>query len=439
MSTLAARLAAPGLAGARDLLRDSRGALTLADVESPPADMAGATVALCLASPRAFVSDLIARDGHAAGLLLLAPGLPSETVTALMRQAGATAMVTDRPELAGLHRADSEAAAGGVPTAWLMTTSGTTGTPKIVRHTLASLSRSSRAPRPGMPPPLWGLLYDPSRFAGLQVVLQSLLGGGILLAPDPETPLAERLAWLAGQGCTHLSATPTLWRKLLMLPEADALPLRQITLGGEIADAGILRALAARYPAARITHIYASTEVGAGFSVTDGLPGFPASLLDTGSGDVAFRIVDDVLWLRPREGRAGRGDAGHIVTDIDGFVCTGDRVRREGDRLVFAGRDGGAVNIGGTKVQPEDVEAIVNGHPDVAACLVSATPNPIMGALLTLAVVPRAPGGDPKTLRDGLRAWCRERLPREAQPASIRIVDEIAAGGSGKIARMAVP
>ncbi len=435
MPGLAARLAGSDLSGRADLLRDPAGSLQRATSGGAvlPAD---ALVALCIAAPRRFVETLIALDGGVAGLLLLAPGLPVETVATLMAQNGATHLVSDRDDLPGSLPA---AQAGDVPpqaeTGWHMTTSGTTGIPKVVRHTLASLTRTIRPPRDGMAPALWGLLYEPSRFAGLQVVLQSLLGGGTLLAPTPDWPLAERLTWLADNGCSHLSATPTLWRKLLMLPESGRLPLRQMTLGGEIADAGVLRALAARYPAARLTHIYASTEVGAGFSVVDGAAGFPAQYLDGGAAGVGFRIVDDTLWLRPPGGVRGHGHASHVVIDADGYVRTGDIVRRDGDRILFAGRDGGAVNIGGTKVYPEDVEAVVNAHPLVAACRVSATPNPIVGALLTLAVAAHEPPADSKAFRDDIKAWCKARLPREAQPATVRVVDGIETNAAGKIAR----
>jgi acyl-CoA synthetase (AMP-forming)/AMP-acid ligase II len=313
-----------------------------------------------------------------------------------------------------------------------MTTSGTTGIPKIVDHSLASLSRSVHVMSP--PLPRWGLVYEPSRFAGLQVVLQALLGGGELVAPDPSGDLGERLRFLAANGCTHLSATPTLWRKLLMLPEAALLAPRQVTLGGEIADAGILKALAARYPSARITHIYASTEAGVGFSVKDGRPGIPAAFVSDGVGGAALRIVDGELWIRP-PGATGGGSAAHITLDSDGFLRTGDLVREDGDRVYFLGRDSSTINVGGTKVHPEDVEAIVNAHPGVAGAQVSSRPNPLVGALLTLTVAPIDPGIDAVAFRQSVKAWCRERLPREAQPATIKVVDAIAATAAGKLAR----
>ena len=75
-----------------------------------------------------------------------------------------------------------------------------------------------------------------------------------------------------------VSGTPSYWRRLVTLGSRDALkeiPLEQITLGGEIADQTLLDTLKLMYPAARIVHIYATSELGRCFSVKDGKAGFP--------------------------------------------------------------------------------------------------------------------------------------------------------------------
>ncbi len=250
----------------------------------------GTTVAVSFADPVALIGALAALDGRAGAMLLLSHALAPGIVARLMAAAGATALVTDRADLEATHAlgpSPAPAAAGGEETRWLMTTSGTTGIPKIVPHTLGSLARSVvRLPAPLAPVwglPVWGLVYDPTRFAGLQVVLQALLGGGRLAAIDTHAPVPAQVAALAAAGVTHLSATPTLWRRLLMAPGHRELGLVQATLGGEIADQAVLDALRAAYPAARVTHIYASTEAGVGFSVTDGRAGFPRAFLEAGS------------------------------------------------------------------------------------------------------------------------------------------------------------
>ena len=53
------------------------------------------------------------------------------------------------------------------------------------------------------------------------------------------------------------------------------------------------------------------------------------------------------------------------LTDGDGFVDTGDMVELRGDRYHFVGRRGGIINIGGLKVHPEEIEAVINRQPEV--------------------------------------------------------------------------
>ena len=64
-----------------------------------------------------------------------------------------------------------------------------------------------------------------------------------------------------------------------MTPKANHINLLQATLGGEIVDDRILSAITALFPKARIVHIYASTEAGVGFSVSDNRSGFPLNYL----------------------------------------------------------------------------------------------------------------------------------------------------------------
>lgn len=367
------------------------------DLRAVAGSVPAARVALMVRDPLILIRGLCALDGRVGAMLLLSHALPAETAVALAEQAGCSRILTD----ADIARLPSgPASAPEVETEWLMTTSGTTGMPKIVPHTLASLARSVR-PHPDA---VWGLIYDPTRFAGLQVVLQALIGGGRLVVAQGSP--AQQVAALAG--CTHLSATPTWWRRVLMLPERPQ-GLRQITLGGEIADQPTLSALAAAFPDARLTHIYASTEAGVGFSVKDGREGFPADYL---TGDI--RIEGGVLWLHG--------------------IDSGDRVERDGDRVRFLGRENGMMNIGGVKVYPEAVESVLLSVPDVVMAKVSAKRSPVTGALV-MAEVKLAEGADPDAARARIQTASRAALVREAVPAIIRFVEEFHVNAAGKIVR----
>lgn len=404
--------------------------------------MAGTGVALCLSDPFDLVRALLALDGRVAALMLLSRDLPIDTKRALMREAGISVLVSDRADIEEATILDAllgRGEQGGdaiIDTEWLLTTSGTTGMPKLVRHQCASIFRAVRAERSSNGAHRWAMLYDPSRFAGTQVLAQALLTGATLLTPKPGMTTGEIVDWLGEEQCTHISATPALWRRLLMAPAAQRLPLKQITLGGEIADDAILAALKARYPKARITHIYASTEAGTGFAVRDGKAGFPANWLEKGAEADGARLSlrDGLLWLRPPGGR--QATASHIVSDAEGFIRTGDRIAVEDGRARFLGREDSTLNVGGVKVQVEAVEEIVHAHPAVAQCHITAKPSAMMGTLLTLSVVPRADQPhDAAMLRQEIAQYCKAHLPPAARPATIRIVAEIPMSAAGKTDR----
>lgn len=408
-------------------------------------ECANAGVALSVREPKALLQALAALDGRVRAILLISPELAPSVVSEIVRDAGGLLLVSDRADLMDAVRPESAVSAPQrvfldkpVETDWILTTSGTTGVPKMVRHRFEDLARTVR-PRPKTgAAPIWGLLYEPTRFAGLQVVLQSLLGGGVLVAPPLALPISDRIAHMARAGVSHISATPTLWRRILMDPAANALAPKQITLGGEIADDAVLSALGRRFPEAGIRHIYASTETGVGFAVRDGRAGFPSSFLVNPPDGADLRVTDGRLWVRPPKAPPAPLGGGPAV-DADGFVDTGDRVEVSGDRVRFLGRDTSAVNIGGTKVQPEEVERLINAHPAVALARVSVRSSAITGALLTLSVVPEPGAPSSADLKRQLVVHCREHLPREARPARITIAEpgqidrEISA--AGKLAR----
>lgn len=392
---------------------------------------------------------LLFLDGTAKRLTLLPPGLDSGSFAKIASLAQIEIMVSDRTDtdfaeipLAPAFPVISDCNSigtrklGAINTEWLLPTSGTTRTPKLVAHSVETLTRSVKR-NPGTGSELvWGLLYDLNRFAGLQVYLQALLGGSTLVIPQTDGGIDGMLDAFTGNGCNALSATPTLWRKLLMTPGFCELPLRQITLGGEIADQSILSALAASFPEARIRHIYASTEAGVGFSVADGREGFPASYLSTPPPGIELRISSGgILGIRPAiSGQRYVGESDDLA-DGEGFVNTGDRVVVESERVFFQGRDSGAINVGGNKVQPEKVENILLMNPSVALATVSTKRSGITGALVEARIVLHTDPAHRATPVSEIRDWCAARLERYEVPAIIRIVDDLPLTSSGKISR----
>lgn len=404
-------------------------------------------VAVRFRDPLKLIVALAGLDGRVQRLLLLAHDAPADVALGLVAAGGATLLLTDGAPLGEMETirwdAPAEPVAAAAPsspvheTLWMLATSGTTSTPKLVAHTLASLCRTSNR-REGAQDLRWGQMYDVNRFAGAQVLLQSLTSGATLILPEPAWSLPERLAFLAEHGSTAVSATPTLWRKILMSPESADLPLRQITLGGEIADQAILNALADRYPDARITHVYASTEAGAAFSVTDRRAGFPARYLGEPPKGVELKIRDGRLWVKTDRANAAYVGTDAAFSDAEGFVDTGDAVEVRGDRCHFLGRANGVINVGGNKLFPEEVERVLLEHGAVRMARVSAKKSPITGQLVAAEVVLADGHQDKAEISAQLLAHCRARLEAWKTPALLRLVSDLAPNAGGKLSRAAL-
>jgi len=388
-------------------------------------------VALAGASPDVIIAVLLACQQAGCELLLVRSELPPSDPAWL--EWGVTGVVD-----AGLRLTTLSATAAPAGFAILLTTSGTTGKPKVARHSIEALLGRIRFRAAAGTRPRWLLTYHPASFAGLQVLLTVLVSGAELIAVDPaNVPELARAA--LEHRPTHISATPTFWRAFLVAlgESASALPLEQITLGGEIVDQATLERLRALFPNAGITHIYASTEAGALFAVRDGAAGFPARWLEEGVDGARLRIRDGELQvLSPRAmlGYASGAKASPVLAD--GWLATGDLVEQRQDRVYFLGRGDSVISVGGAKLTPEEVEAVLLKVPGAAEVRVFGVKNPITGYLVGAEIVAEA-GRDVERLRADLVAAARARLEPYKVPRVIRFVASIRVSEAGKKDRSA--
>jgi acyl-coenzyme A synthetase/AMP-(fatty) acid ligase len=95
------------------------------------------------------------------------------------------------------------------------------------------------------------------------------------------------------------------------------------------------------------------------------------------------------------------------------------------------------INVGGLKVHPEEVEAVINGHPDVRMSLVRPRKSPITGSLVVADVVLRGEAADAcmAQLQGEILQRCRQSLTRHKVPAAIRFVPALTVAATGKLAR----
>jgi acyl-CoA synthetase (AMP-forming)/AMP-acid ligase II len=418
-------------------------------------ELAGRSVLLATGSQFASALALIELSGLARRLTILPPDADPAHVGAVMAGAEIDAVVTDpatpasaafdvpvrvaaTPFIAALAALPPAA----IETEWVMLTSGTSGVPKMVVHSLAGLTAPMRGRGPSDGVVVWGTFYDIRRYGGLQIFLRAVLGDASLVLSSAGEPIADHLERLGRHGVTHLSGTPSHWRRALMAPEIRKISPRYVRLSGEIADQAILDSLHKAFPDAVVGHAYASTEAGVAFEVDDGLAGFPDRFLERARDGVEMKVLNGSLRIRsPRAASRYIGTGAVSLADHDGFVDTGDMVELHGDRYVFAGRSGGIINIGGLKVHPEEIEAVINRHPQVRMSLVRPKKSPITGSIVIADVVLKSGAGagvgdsELGELKSDILRLCREALPRYKIPAAISIVPALDVAASGKLAR----
>ncbi|WP_263810677.1 ANL family adenylate-forming protein [Salinibacter pepae] len=418
----------------------------------------GSSVGVCFSRGYETALALVALDGFAEQLLIVPPTSKPARVREFIDRTDTEFILGNRENLrtgglrqydirnlcglnGGLTQKEDDGNAGDrgtvCDTEWILATSGTTGTPKLVAHDLSSLLRTVKTDTKVGHTLRWGLLYDLCRFAGIQVFLQSLVGGSTLIFADHVESIDEQVNLLLSGNCNALSGTPTMWRRLLMSDQFENLSLRIATLGGEIADGQILKALQRTFPEAKISHIYASTEAGVGFSVSDGQPGFPATFLENPPEETEIKVSDEgLLHLRPPQPEQERYvEEGLTLTDGEGWINTGDVVERSGDRFLFQGRESGVINVGGNKVHPEKVENVIQEVEGVAQVVVRAKKSAITGNLVEALVKPSGNVEGEQELRSAVRERCNADLNNYEVPAVCKVVSSLEMNAAGKLVR----
>jgi acyl-coenzyme A synthetase/AMP-(fatty) acid ligase len=422
---------------------------TATSLERDFAALAGRSVVLMAGDPLTTIAALIDLDGWARRIVLCPADFEAKHLAAVVRDAEADAIVYGENALPPQGVEIAILAPCGLPlrrrqtpvvrrlaTEWVLLTSGTTGDPKMVVHTLATLTGAISQSAPQVAVQNWATFYDIRRYGGLQILLRVIAGRGSLTLRSAGETIDDFLIRAGAAGVTHISGTPSHWRLVLMNGAARRIDPDYVRLSGEIADSAIIDGLAKLYPRARIAHAFASTEAGVGFEVDDKRAGFPAAYLGERELGAALKIVDGALAIRSdRTALRYLGENAPALRDAEGFVDTGDLIELRGDRCYFVGRRGGIINVGGAKVNPEEVEAVINRHVGVHASLVKARKNAITGALVAADIVLKEGVIEAPALKDEIIAACASELAPYKVPALIRFVPTLAVTAGGKLSR----
>ena len=329
----------------------------------------------------------------------------------------------------------------------LMTTSGTTGRPKFVAHTAATLSATAEAlARPDFDTPQTLLNACPMvHSSGLFTFLLSLEHGAPMVMVerfDPETVLDR----VEQHGCTWLPGLPFMHNALLEHQRKrprNVSSLRRCLCGGDVCPIQLQLEFEATF-GTPLSNLWAATEVGGALAV--GLRPGPVVRIAPGA---QIRLVDDA-------GRdAPRGEVGELLVrgpnvtvgywmgpdrlddaTRDGWYHSGDLMRQgEGDELWFVGRKKDIIIRGGSNISPVEVERVLMSHPLVRDAAVFGMPDPVLGQRVA-AVVQLSSDAGVAAFADILRDT-KKQLADYKTPERLWVVDRIPRNSVGKVDRRA--
>jgi oxalate---CoA ligase len=334
--------------------------------------------------------------------------------------------------------------------ALLLFTSGTTGTPKGVVLSFRALRARIEAniAAIGKTALRRALVSLPTHFGhGLigNSLTPLLSGGDIVLHPLGVQMATDLGRIIDDHDITFMSSVPTLWR--MTLPRS-APPNKRTLLRVHVGSAPFPAALWSQVVAwsgAEVVNCYGTTETAnwiAGASsradgVADGLIGRmwggSAALLDQ-TGEVR-KTGDGEILIRSPSLMSGYLDRPDLTSAAlhDGWYRTGDRgsIDQEG-RLRLTGRIKDEINRAGFKVQPAEIDTLLEKHPAIAEACIFGVGDALGGEAIAAAV--RLKNGA-NVSSQKLQAWCLERVRREAVPEHWFFVSEIPRTARGKVSR----
>jgi bile acid-coenzyme A ligase len=337
--------------------------------------------------------------------------------------------------------------------AYLLATGASTGIPKISARPGPLRYDPVRTPSLVIRQTGWrtaqrqlivGPLYHAAPFTAF---LDALLDSNTVVlqpvfAPQWTVELVRRYA------IEWLQLTPTHMRAILRLPDLDPAgfgTLRAMLHTAARCDAGTKRGWIDLLGPERVYELYGATE-GVGVTLVRG-DEWLARPGTVGRGFLTqVRILDDIGNLVPpgttgtvfmrtprRVDRSDYVNDQAIRTTPDGFATVGDHGRLDRDGYLYLEpRDHDTINVGGEKVDPDEVEAALRDHPAVVDAVAVAVPHQTLGSVVGAHVVLQRGASVRKA---ELAAHCGRRLAAYKIPKHFTFVDQVPRSAAGKIQR----
>lgn len=310
-------------------------------------------------------------------------------------------------------------------------TSGTTGSPKRVIRTQGALGRLARAycHALDLTPVSRILCVVPLHYAygfeeGLLGSLQS--GGPLILAPSFERRTTLRLLQVERIACFF--APPFVYSVLarsIRGQRYDFPALRwALTSGAPLTPAVFL--LVRDALGILLRQVYGTSETGhVTMNLGDdlessvesvGRPMSGAKVEIAGDGNISVFVPWAAGWVAS----SGTGGVPVRLADADGWIRLSDLGRFDADgRLYLTGRKSRFINLAGRKIDPAEVEAVLESHPGISKAIVSAMRDEFANESLKATVYCSHP-----VSKQELGARCGERLASYKVPRIIEVRDE---------------
>jgi acyl-coenzyme A synthetase/AMP-(fatty) acid ligase len=428
---------------------------------------ADSTLIIAHAASAGFFADLFAAWSLGCTAACIDPGLTAREIATLVGFIEPSAILVAEPTCCAgagvptfdLSRCPPSAAAvctaklDPARAALILFTSGTTGQPKgVVLSFRALLARVhlNRAAMGGASQ-MRTLLTLPTSFGHGLIgnALTPLLSGGEIVLHATGLTLAQNLARIIDDyRIGFLSSVPSFWRMALKFSNAPiGDTLKRIHVGSAPLTAALWREIA-EWSRAEVVNCYGITELanwvaGASSKVqqpADGLVGKPwggAIAIKDNSGVIRASGAGELLVKSPctMTGYFRRPD---LTRDafVDGWYRTGDSAHvDQSGSISLTGRLKDEINRAGRKIQPAELDTLLETHPAIAEACAFGISDAASGEIVAAAVRLR-PGREASV--PSLRKWCAERLHREAVPERWFIVAELPKDGRGKLSRSSV-
>ena len=292
-------------------------------------------------------------------------------------------------------------------------TSGTTGTPKRITHKLSSLIQNVKTDDHYINN-IWGLAYNPTHIAGIQVFLQAILNSNTII-DIYNMSRGLILDSFSKYKITNLSATPTFYRLLFPLNSEFKL-LKQITVGGEKSDKNLINKLNKYFKNARITNIYASTEAG--------------QILKS-KGDF-FKIENEFVKIVNNEILIHKSLLGNNDFSNSEWYQTGDLVKYIDENKVnfkIVSRKNDLINSGGYMINLTEVEEVIMQIDGISDARVYSRINAVIGNIILCEIELLT---DSILSEEDINTQLKNRLQTHKIPRIIKIVESIKKTNTGK-------